>query len=159
MNSPYNERLDKINALEKTHQPFIIPTTSARRELMLRDMRVPFDGGIRLIIPFGGMALTLPLRGVNLSASGVLTTANIGRLEQILRDRLPPKLLTENDTYTLQLDHDFGHLPPLLLECRLVRRELLAAEWVVAFSFLTATPELLSLLHLIAKGPHEPQTN
>lgn len=132
------------------------PTLSFRSEKKLRDERLSYTGKLRLMIPFGAFALTLPTQVINISSTGILVRTSIKTLERQEGGALPVELLSEGDAYALQLDHDYPHLPAIVLDAVLVRRSITPQHWDMAFSFRVATPDLMALLHNIVRGPHEP---
>ena len=128
-----------------------------RCELKLRDERLPYDGAARLMISLGGFSLILPMTCVNVSSSGLLATVNSARLGKILQDSIPSEVITVLDPYPLQIDHEYDHLPPVLMDAILTRRQIHNRHWELGFAFRVATQDLMALLHQIVRGPREPK--
>lgn len=122
----------------------------------MRDDRMLYSGGVKLLLPFGAMQLLLSMQAMNVSSTGILANLPTGRLSRQLKESLPESLIAVGDSCQLQLEHDFEHFPAAMLDAQLVRRDVHGDRWDMAFSFRIATQELLSLLHNLSSRPDRP---
>jgi hypothetical protein len=136
-----------------------------------RDVRHPYGGAVRLVVPFDPWRLVVSLTGRDLSTSGVAAIwkgqparpavpagaraplgAAAARIAQAQAGKASEEvaaLFVEGDPYDLQLEHDAEHLPAPFLRARLVRARRLPGAYglELAFAFEAPDTDLLSLVH------------
>lgn len=113
-----------------------------------RELRLPYRGKVRLLVPFAPWRLLVTLSGLNLSGSGVLTLLSSEGADA----QAAQALLATGDPYELQLEHDSEHLTAPFLKARLVRTQRTTVGWELAFAFEDADGGLLSLVHELSLG-------
>ncbi|TWW12115.1 hypothetical protein E3A20_03850 [Planctomyces bekefii] len=120
-----------------------------------REVRVPYDGKVRLLLPFSPWRLLLTVHGINLSQTGLLAflsadTKDVTSLVALLELR---------DPVELQLEHDAIYATFPKVTGRLTRSSKSALGYDLAFAFEESDSSVLGLVHELnlLKGHRPPE--
>lgn len=108
-----------------------------------RHDRLDYNGNVRMFIAYEPWRLMLTMTAENISTSGVLVTLP----QKSTIDQDAKSLIFQGEEYSLQLEHDFKHLPSPVVNATLVRTESTRQGLCLAFHFNQASADLLSMIH------------